>query len=98
TGEAQPMLDSEEPSKGDPGMGVDLDVRDAAHALILRTFAPWSINVELYDASMRWVAEMTDTGYSVCFNVTEQELAEITAALGGLPIVTLRDLRARRRK
>jgi hypothetical protein len=34
---------------GDPGMGVDLDLSDPQHWAILRSYAPWSICVELKD-------------------------------------------------
>jgi hypothetical protein len=83
--------------EGDPGVGIDLDVRIPAHVELLRTFAPWSINVELYDASMRWLATMTDTGYSVCFNVTEEDALRIKTLLGNLPITTL-EPHARRKR
>ncbi len=85
-------------AEGDPGMGIDLDVRGADHLSLLRTFASWSIGVELYDGSMRWVAYMSDTGSSVCFNVTADEATRIQASLGSLPFTALNDPHARRRR
>lgn len=82
---------------GDSGFGVQLDVRQPDHVRLLRAFASWSIGVELYDAAMVWVAYFSDTGSSVCFNVTDAEAVAIQAALGGLPMVTVSELRARRR-
>lgn len=82
---------------GDPGMGIDLDVSRGDHVRLLRTFASWSIGAELYDGAMQRVAHISDTGSSVCFNVTEEEAATIQAALSGLPLITVSDLRARRK-
>ena len=64
---------------------------------LLRAFASWSIGVELYDAGMVWVAYFSDTGYSVCFHVTDDEAVAIQAALGSLPMITVSELDARRR-
>ena len=82
---------------GDPGMAIDLDISQSDHVRLLRTFASWSIGVELYDSSMQWVAYIADTGSSMCFNVTDEEAAAIRADLGELPIITVSDLNARRK-
>ena len=63
---------------------------------LLRAFAPWSIGVELYDAAMVWVAYFSDTGSSVCFNVTDAEAVAIRAAIGSIPMITVSELNARR--
>lgn len=78
-------------------MGIDLDVSRSDHVRLLRTFASWSIDAELYDSAMQWVACIADTGSSVCFNVTEEEAPTIQAALGGLLIITVSDLKTRRK-
>lgn len=83
--------------RGADGFGVQLDVRQSDHVRLLRAFAPWSIGVELYDAAMVWVAYFSDTGSSVCFNVTEAEAVAIQAALGSLPMVMVSELKARKR-
>ena len=83
---------------GDPGMGIELHVEYSDHMRLLRVFAPWSINVELYDDAMRWVAELHDCAYSVCFNVTEDEVSRISSGLGDLPVATLKQVRARRKR
>ena len=80
---------------GDSGFGIELDIHQSDHVRLLRAFASWSIGVELYDAAMRWVAYFSDTGSSVCCNVTEEEAATIQAALGSLPITTVADLNTR---
>lgn len=82
---------------GDSGLGVELDVRRSDHVRLLREFASWSIGVELYDLSMRWVAYFSDTGSAVSFNVTEEEAAAVRASLGGLPMITIREMNAKRR-
>ncbi len=64
---------------------------------LLRAFASWSIGVELYDVSMRWVAYFSDTGSSISFNVTEEEAAAVRASLGTLPMLTVREMKARKR-
>lgn len=83
--------------RGDDGFAVQLDVRQPDHVRLLRTFASWSIGVELYDAAKVWVAYFSDTGSSVCFNVTDAEAIGVQAALGGLPMITVSELKARRR-
>ncbi|WP_156035098.1 hypothetical protein [Terrabacter tumescens] len=82
---------------GDSGLGVELDVRRSDHVSLLRAFASWSIGVELYDVSMRWVAYFSDTGSSISFNVTEEEAAAVRASLGTLPMLTVREMKARKR-
>ena len=42
---------------------------------LIRASPSWSIRVELYDAAMVSVAYFSDTGYSVCVNVTDEEEA-----------------------
>lgn len=61
-------------------------------------FAPWSINVELCDDAMRWVADLHDCGYSVCVNVTEDEVSRIRSGLGDLPVATLKQVHVRRKR
>jgi hypothetical protein len=82
---------------GDDGFGIRLDVRQSDHVRLLRAFASWSIGVELYDAATVWVAYFSDTGSSVCFNVTDAEAVAIQAALGNLPIITVSERKARKR-
>lgn len=81
---------------GDSGVGIELDVRQPAHVSLLRAFAPWSVGVELYDAAMVWVAYFSDTGSSVCFNVTDEEAVAIQAALGSLPMIAISERNARK--
>lgn len=82
---------------GDSGFGIELDVRQPKHVSLLRAFASWSIGVELYDASMRWVAYFSDTGSSLSFNVTDAEAAAVRASLGRLSMIPIGELKARRR-
>ncbi|KRF41176.1 hypothetical protein ASG96_10455 [Terrabacter sp. Soil810] len=82
---------------GDSGFGIELDVRQPKHVSLLRAFASWSIGVELYDASMRWVAYFSDTGSSLSFNVTDAEAAAVRASLGRLSMIPISELKARRR-
>lgn len=83
--------------EGDPGMAIDLDVRNAEHVRLLHAFVAWSIGAELYDGEMRWVAYISDTADSISFNVTDEEIARIRAALSEVPIVTVKERRHRRR-
>ena len=79
-------------------MGIELNVEYPDHMRLLRVFAPWSIDVEFYDDAMRWVADLDDCGYSVCFNVTEDEVSGISSGLGDLPVATLKQVHARRKR
>jgi hypothetical protein len=83
--------------RGYDGFGVQLDVRQPDHVRLLLAFASWSIGVELYDAAMVWVAHFSDTGSSLCFNVTDAEAVAIQATLGGLPMITVSEMKAKRR-
>lgn len=88
----------EDRGRADPGMGIELYVERPDQVRLLRVFAQWSINVELYDEAMRWVADLHDCGYSVCFSVTEDEVSRISSGLGDLPVATLKQVRARRNR
>ena len=62
---------------------------------LLHQFTWWSTNVELFDEEGRWLVGFSDSGLSVCFNVTELEAANIVAELGDLPVVTVKELHSR---
>ncbi|GGM90350.1 hypothetical protein GCM10009721_14740 [Terrabacter tumescens] len=82
---------------GDAGMGIDVDVRRGDHVRLLRAFASWSIGVELYDDAMQWVAYFSDTGASVCFNVTDEEAGMIRSSFLDVRI-PVTDLKTRRKR
>ena len=82
----------------DLGMGIALDPKDENHVRLLREFAALSIYVEIRDEDVRPLADFDDSGLSICFNVTEQELTRIVSGLGDLPVVMLKELHARRRR
>ncbi|MEO7058606.1 MAG: hypothetical protein ABI083_02715 [Lapillicoccus sp.] len=80
---------------GNSAVGIALDPGDATQVELLREFASWSINVELFDEDEPWLVGFSDSGLSVCFNVTEIEADKIVADLGDLPVVTIKELHSR---
>ena len=55
---------------GDPGMGIELDSKDARSWEVLWTYASWSINVDLVADADRMIASLHDCGYSVTAELT----------------------------
>jgi hypothetical protein len=68
---------------GDPGMGIELDPADDRSWEVVRTYASWSIHVELTaDADAHHViACLHDCGYSVTADLTTEEAVEVSRKL-----------------
>lgn len=81
---------------GDSGMGIKLDPADDRSWDVLRTFASWSINVELITDANRMITSLHDGGYSVTAELTADEAAQVTRKLADVaPVVSLLELRER---
>ena len=89
--------------RGDPFMGIELDLDDPVHRALAAAYAAWSINTDLRsDDHVRDVGCFHDSSLSITLRLTDDEAAVIrdrVGHLGGLEL--LRDLdqerRARRR-
>lgn len=83
----------------DPGMGIDLDLADPAHARLLDLFAPWSINVDLLGPQQRNMGTFHDCAMWVHFRATPEQAAEIGARVTSVgPVVSRTVLDERRRQ
>jgi len=81
---------------GDPGMGIELDPADDSNWDVLRTYASWSINVDLLTDRNRQIAQLHDCGYSVTAELTAGEAVQVTRKLADIaPVVPLHELRER---
>jgi hypothetical protein len=83
---------------GDPGMGIELDPADDRSWEVVRTYASWSIHVELTaDADgYQVIASLHDCGYSVTAELTTDEAAEVSRKLdNNVPVVPLHEARER---
>ncbi|MFD8911489.1 hypothetical protein [Streptomyces sp. NPDC059575] len=72
--------------KGDPGMGIDVDVRDDAQFEVLLALAPYTIHAEGWRQG-RQIFSAGDTGTALWVAVTQQQEAELMSGLGayGIP-------------
>jgi len=81
---------------GDPGICVKLDPADDASWDVLRTYASWSINVDLLTDRNRQIAQLYDCGNVVTAELTADEAVQVTRKLADIaPVVPLHDLRER---
>jgi hypothetical protein len=83
---------------GDPGMGIELDPADDPSWEFVRTYASWSIHVELTaDAEANQViACLHDCGYSVTAELTTDEAVEVSHKLDNrVPVLPLHEARER---
>lgn len=67
--------------RGDPGMGVQLDLSTTEHRDLLARYAPWSIDVDLYGADDVLVANFHDCAYSIGALLTPDEASDLAARL-----------------
>jgi hypothetical protein len=75
---------------GDPGMGIELDPADDSSWDVLRTYASWSINVDLLTDGNRQIAQLHDCGYSVTAELTADEAVKVARKLADIaPVVPL---------
>ena len=83
---------------GDPGMGIKLDPSDDNSWDVVRTYASWSIHVELTaDAdAFQVIACLHDCGYSVTAELSAGEAVEVSRKLADIvPVVPLLEARER---
>jgi len=72
--------------KDDPGMGIDIDVRDDAQFEVLLALAPYTIHAEAWRTG-RQVFSAGDTGTALWVAVTQQQEVELMSRLAahGIP-------------
>ncbi|MFI6861577.1 hypothetical protein ACIBKZ_17015 [Streptomyces sp. NPDC050421] len=72
-------------TKSDPGMGIDIDVRDDAQFDILLALAPYTIQAEAW-----WQGQplfsAADTGTALWIAVTSQQETQLRSRLGALKV------------
>ena len=84
--------------KRDPGMNVELDLSDADDWDLLARYAPWSINVDLYDATDDLIANFHDCGHDVTARLSADQATRLSDDLVGmLRIETLEAFQARKK-
>lgn len=71
--------------RADPGMGIDIDVRDDAQFELLLNLAPYTINAEGRRGD-RLVFSASDSGTSLRIAVTQDQAAELLSRLDALGI------------
>jgi hypothetical protein len=64
--------------KRDPGMNVELDLSSADGWDLLARYAPWSINVDVYDAADDLVANFHDSGHDVTARLSADQAAQLS--------------------
>ena len=64
------------------GMNVELDASDERQWSLLSCYAPWSINVDLYDGRGVHVGTMHDCGFDISMKLSPDEAAVLTRRLG----------------
>jgi hypothetical protein len=67
---------------GDPGVRIRVYASDEIGWAIVRAYAPWSVQVSLYDDAGRSVASLHDGGRSVMLDVAEDEATLLAMAFG----------------
>lgn len=83
--------------RSDPGMGIDLDVRDDGHFKVLSDLAPYTIHAEGW-LDGRLVFSANDSGTALWVEVTQEQEAALLSRLGqlGIPSGVLTVLAPRR--
>lgn len=71
--------------RSDPGMGIDLDVRDDGHFKVLSDLAPCTIHAECRREG-RLVFSASDSGTALWIEVTQEQEAALLSRLGQLGI------------
>ncbi len=86
--------------RGDPCMGIELDLHNPVHARLLQLFAPWSINVDLYGPAELDIATFHDCGMSVHFRASPEQAAHVAVRLTalGITVISEADINERRRQ
>ncbi|MEU0437996.1 hypothetical protein ABZ153_41760 [Streptomyces sp. NPDC006290] len=83
--------------RSDPGMGIDIDVRDDGQFEVLSDLAPYTIHAEGW-RNGRQVFSASDTGTALWIEVTQEQEAALVTRLGllGIPSGVLTVLAAGR--
>lgn len=71
----------------DPWMAVPVDRSDDATWDLVRRYASWSINTDLYGTESPPLASFHDCGYSLVARLTAEEAADLTRRLEGIALV-----------
>lgn len=71
------------PGHRDPGMGVEVALDEDGWQLV-RTYASWSINVELCDDTGGELGTFHDCGHSITAELTDDEAAALRKRLAGI--------------
>jgi hypothetical protein len=79
------VADGTRSRRADPGMGIDIDVRDDAQFDLLLDLAPFTISAEGWRGD-RLVFSASDSGTSLWMAVTQEQEAELLARLDALGI------------
>ncbi|MEV8035333.1 hypothetical protein [Streptomyces sp. NPDC086182] len=79
------VADGSRSRRGDPGMGIDIDVRDDAQFELLLDLAPYTIHAEAWRGDQQ-VYSASDTGTSLWISVTPEQRAELLSRLDSLGI------------
>ena len=80
-----------------PGMGVQLTLTSTEHWYLLTRYAPWSINVDLYDAVDDELANLHDCSPSLSVRLSAAHAATLHTALPDqLPLEALNTFQTRR--
>lgn len=92
-------MDGRRSGRDDPGMGIDIDVRDDEQFGVLLDLAPLTINAEARQGD-RQILSANGSGTSLWLAVTREQERELLARLGVLGIATsvLADAPRRRRR
>ncbi|MFG3141903.1 hypothetical protein ACGFZA_37505 [Streptomyces sp. NPDC048211] len=86
------------PAKGDPGMGVDVDVRDDTQFDVLLALAPYTIHAEAWRQG-REIFSAGDTGTALWIAVTSEQEDRLMSRLDALGVPrTAFTTRPRRRR
>ncbi|WP_062641134.1 hypothetical protein [Streptomyces maremycinicus] len=81
----QAVADGSRSRRADPGMGIDIDVRDDAQFELLSDLAPHTINAEGWRGD-RLVFSASDSGTTLWIAVTQEQEAELLSRLDTLGI------------
>jgi hypothetical protein len=67
---------------GDPGVGITVQPADDVSWTIVRAYAPWSVQIALFDASGAALAAIHDGGRSVMLDVCDEDALLLALAFG----------------
>lgn len=79
-------------------MGIELDLADPTHASLLDTYAPWSINVDLFGHRYERLVTFHDSATSIHFRAHPQQAGEIAGRLTAVGHIISEEIHAERRR